>query len=358
MSDLPAPPGDATDRWLRAVLAAPGWLLDRVEPAPAPRRPEELPPEAVAERVRRTARWPEAELALEPDLHYHLDGDEVLAYQVRRATAFAIGGLNTADPERLLRGFRATARGQGLSRMLVFPVRPEERTAVHAAGFRTVQVGVEAWLDLPGLTFRGRRYERVRQMANRADRHGLVVEEVPREALGPWPDAMRQLHGAWLASKRPSWRMKLLVGSPGLEAPFDRRYLVAHREGVLQAFLTLLPGASGQWGVDVMVRRPDATPGAMERLIREAVDRLREEGATALSLGPCPMAGVDADELRLEWVFRGLYGSAMGNRVFGFQSLYRFKDKFRPRWSPVYFASAPRLGVFSLYAGCRMWGLY
>jgi lysylphosphatidylglycerol synthetase-like protein (DUF2156 family) len=60
----------------------------------------------------------------------------------------------------------------------------------------------------------------------------------------------------------------------------------------------------------------------------------------------------------LRRIFRVLYASSLGNRVFGFRRLHQFKSKFRPRWEPVYFAASPRLGIWSLYLGCRMWGLY
>jgi len=340
---------------MRRALAAPGWLLDVVEPAPERPPPGALGPDDVWEDVRAHARWPEAQLALEPGLHYHRHDGAVLAYQVRRSTAFAIGGLNTSDPEALLRSFADKARGHGLRRLLVFPVREGERGAAEAAGFASIQVGVEGWLDLGELTFRGRRYESVRQMRNRARRRGVTSQEVGSEEHA---DELGAIHADWLASKRPSWRMKLLVGSPGLDAPYDRRYLVARTADRIEGFCTLLPGADDQWGIDVMCRRPDAVRGSMEHLIVHAVETLRAEGARTLSLGPCPMAGVDRHERALEAVFRGLYASGVGNRVFGFRNLYRFKAKFRPRWEPVFFAAAPRLGVFTLYAGCRMWGLY
>lgn len=345
----------ASDRWLRRFLGAPGVLLDLFEPRPTHPPAGALTPDEVLDDVRRTARWPEAQLALEPDLHYHRADGEVLAYQVRRSTAFAIGGLNSEAPTRLLSSFASAARARGTRRLLVFPVRASERAAVHAAGFSTVQVGVEGWLPLAELSFRGRRYESVRQMRNRARRRGVRCEEVD-----PTCHAMELagIHASWLAGKRPSWRMKLLVGSPGLEHPYDRRYFIARTDDRIEAFCTLLPGRPGQWGVDVMCRRPDAVHGSMEHLIVHAVEVLRGEAADMLSLGPCPMAGVDQGERALEGVFRGLYSSRMGNRLFGFRNLYRFKEKFRPRWEPVFFAASPRLGVFTLYAGCRMWGLY
>jgi lysylphosphatidylglycerol synthetase-like protein (DUF2156 family) len=292
-------------------------------------------------------------LALEPRLQVHTDVSGILGYEVRGSTVFGIGGLNTGDIVELLGSFVASA-GKGARRHLLFPVREAERGAVHEAGFRTLQVGVEGWLDLPGLTWSGRRFQHVRHLRNKAVRLGVVCEEVHPDAVS---EELRAIHKDWLASKRPSWRMKLLVGSPGLDRPGDRRYVVARSEHRVEAFLTLLPGAPGQWGVDVMCRRPDGAKGTMEHLILHAASLLQEEGATALSLGPCPMADVLTPGT-LGGLFRVLYHSGWGNQLFGFRNLHVFKQKFRPRWAPVYFAASPRLGVFELYAGCRMWGLY
>ena len=83
------------------------------------------------------------------------------------------------------------------------------------------------------------------------------------------------------------------------------------------------------------------------------------EGARELSLGACPMAGVprQGDRRLLRAIFHALYSWPLGNQIFGFRNLHRFKEKFRPRWEPVHFA-ASRLGPLELYLGCRMWGLY
>ncbi len=341
------------DRVFRGFMAVPGWFLDRLEPTPDGPSVPALADVALRERIRAEARWPEAQLALEPQLQVHTDGAGVLGYEVRGSTVFGIGGLNTADVPSLLRSFVASA-GKGARRHLLFPVREEERAAVHDAGFGTLQVGVEGWLDLTDLTWSGRRYQHVRHLRNKAQRLGVTCAEVDPATVAV---ELSAIHADWLRSKRPSWRMKLLVGSPGLDRPGDRRYFAARTEGRVEAFLTLLPGADGQWGIDVMCRRPDGAKGTMEHLILHATSCLQAEGAATLSLGPCPMADVVSPGF-LGGVFRALYGSRLGNQLFGFQNLHVFKQKFRPRWEPVYFAAAPRLGIFELYAGCRMWGLY
>lgn len=345
------------DRGLRAVLGLPGLALETLDGRRV--HPDTEAAEQVFPSIRREARHPEAYLALEAGLHYHHHGERLLAYQHRGRTAFGVGGLNVPpeDREAVLRSFSDDTSRAGMVRQLMFPLRSEELASARSAGFAPVQVGVEGWLALPTLTFAGKRFATVRQMRNRARRRGVRWQEVRPESCRTELEA---IHDAWLASKRPSWRMKLLVGSPSLEQPFDRRYVVARTSDRIEAFVTVLPGAAGEWGIDVMCRRPDAVAGAMDGLVAHVAELLRAEGQARLSLGACPMAGIPAEGPYplLRGVFRALYGSTLGNRLFGFRSLYRFKQKFRPSWQPVFFAAAPHLGVLALYRGCRMWGLY
>ncbi|MCB9682957.1 MAG: DUF2156 domain-containing protein [Alphaproteobacteria bacterium] len=350
---------DRLDRLLRALLALPGAVVEALDgthvQAPAGRA------DAVVDRVRRGARHPEAYLALEDGIHHTVVDGDVIGWEHRGRTAFAVGGLNAAHGRKgaLLAAWVDHTRARGIVRQLAFPVRPDELDEARAVGFTPVQVGIEAWIDLPGFTLQGGRFAHVRQMRNRSRRRGVEVVEVD-VGVDAVRDALAAVHAAWLASKRPSWRMKLLVGSPCLDRPYDRRYVVARSSRGVEAFVTVVPGAPGEHGVDVMARRPDAPAGVMEHLICEVATALRDEGATGLSLGPCPMAGVPItrEHPLLTRVFRLLYATELGNRVFGFRRLVAFKDKFRPRWAPVYFVASPHLGVWALYRGCRMWGLY
>ena len=312
--------------------------------------------ERLLTQVAATARHPESRLALEEDVHHVVHDGFVLAYQLRGRTAFAVGGLN-APPQRREDLLRAYLAMPGVRRHLIFPLRRDELSSAIHVGFSPIQVGVEGVLDLPDLHFRGGDYATVRNMRNRARRRGAQIREVdPHEHR----DALHEVHRRWLLGKRPSWRMKLLVGSPSLDFPHDRRYLAAFCEDQIVAYITLLPGAEGQWGLDVMPQTPEAPSGTMDALIAHAVDMLRDEGAQTLSLGACPMAGIPlhGKGWLLRRIFHWLYTSSLGNRIFGFRRLHQFKRKFRPRWEPVYFAASPRLSMWALYRGCRMWGLY
>ena len=60
----------------------------------------------------------------------------------------------------------------------------------------------------------------------------------------------------------------------------------------------------------------------------------------------------------LPGVFRFLYTQPLGARLFPFRGLARFKEKFSPEWVPVRIGAYKNVSVWSLYEGCRIWGLF
>ena len=341
------------DRWIRRGLGVPGWIAERTNTPPPPRL---VAPDRLLAAVRRHRRWPDAHVLLEHGLEHAVWDGGVVGWRVQGGVAFGVGGFSCARGEEgaLLGALRDGAAQAGASRAVLFPVRPDELASVRAARWDAVQVGVEALVDLHAMDLQSRRYRQIRQVIRRAERHVEVSV-----TLDPPAQELQDTYDGWLASRRPATRMGLLVGSPCLERPQGRRYVLARSTHRVEGFLTLLPGGEGVWGVDVMCRRPDAPVGVMEALIVAAARECRAEGAHTLSLGACPMADIEGGEHpRLQSLFRWLYRSEVGKQVFGFRGLRQFKAKFHPIWRPVHLASDRRIDVWTLYMGCRMWGLY
>lgn len=350
---------------LRAIARAPGVVADALSGrADAARVPDaDLTPEEIARYVVASPRA-NAYLSVEPDLRAFRTGDGLLTWGASRRHAFVAGGVHArGDAARLLTDFRDALAGAGYRKALVFPVAEPERAALREAGFRGLCVGSEAFVDLEGFDLGGKAHADLRQMVNRGTkRYGIEVVEVPRERAAA---DLAHLYAHWLAARPLEDPMALLIGTPCFDRAAGRRFLAARagdREAPV-AFITLTPGWDGEgYGVDVMAREPGAPAGAMDVLLTGAIRMLQEEGKRVLSLGACPMAertpipGPDKPLLRR--IFRWLYRSRLGNRLFPFESLARYKDKFDPRWEPVSLSAWPKMNAWTLYVGCRLWGLF
>ena len=115
--------------------------------------------------------------------------------------------------------------------------------------------------------------------------------------------------------------------------------------GGLIAFTTYrATGCDRGWVLDIMRRVPGGVPGAVEACIAEAALGFRETGATWLSLGLAPLAGLDPRHGSP--VERGM---ALGARLirgsYDVSGLAFFKAKFDPRWEPRYLAVARRTNL-------------
>jgi len=350
--------------WLPALLDAPGRYMQGLLRPPLPLGNAHPDLDVIAALARRSRRA-NGYLSVDPELHAFECDAGVVTFATSGRTAFVVGGPHTGgDPKRipaLLSRFVEAARAHRYRRVLLFPILGSEREAAVHAGFDTVPTGVEAFIDLRRLDFRGKRFADLRQMRNRAHRRSdaVVVE------LSPTADraAMEQIYGRWLAERPTAHQMTLVVGKPALDAPRGRRYFGVSASGVLQAFISIVPCFDGRgWGVDVMAR-PSGTPaGVMDFLISETALRLRDERAEVFSLGACPMALDGVAATPTHWLLRGifwyLYRSYLGNKLFNFRSLHQYKIKFAPEWKTVYMAAWPRVSARALYVGCGMWGLF
>ena len=107
-----------------------------------------------------------------------------------------------------------------------------------------------------------------------------------------------------------------------------------------------------------MIRHPDAPAGAIELAVDALLSQRKQQGDTWFSLGAVPLRGVDYSRPLLGLICQLLRETRLGNQLFHFRGLSHFKAKFAPHWRPVFIADYQRLNAFSLYEGCRLWGLF
>ncbi|MEO6880678.1 MAG: phosphatidylglycerol lysyltransferase domain-containing protein [Mycobacteriaceae bacterium] len=233
-------------------------------------------------------------------------------------------------------------------------------------GLRALEVGDEAVLDTASFTLQGRSMRGVRQAVGRLERAGYRVR-VRRVADIDEPERARlvALAHLWRGTEpERGFSMALgrigvdpacvlataeQVGEPGTAALEDG----AAPEPVVRGLLHFVPWGADGLSLDAMLRDRDSDNGVNELLITGVVQAAAELGVHRVSLnfavfraalergeriGAGPVARIWAAVLR--W----------GSRWWQIESLYRFNDKFAPRWVPRYLAypsgrDLPRIGL-------------
>jgi lysylphosphatidylglycerol synthetase-like protein (DUF2156 family) len=277
---------------------------------------------------------------------YSEDRSCAIAYRVVGDVALALGDPLTPSEATAaaVEGFADFCAEHGWTPVL-YSVHAETMDALRPRGWQALPVGVETVLDLTGLEFTGKAWQKVRQPLTRAEREGYVA------VWTRWQDLTRAqasqvvaIDEEWVA-ERALPEMGFTLGAlEELKDPDVRLLLAVGPDERIEAVTSWMPtwaqGRVTGWTLDFMRRRVGGPNGMMEFLIAKAALALRDEGAEVLSLSGAPLADdpgeaeVDPSPLRafLRWLAEAL------EPAYGFASLFRFKGKFRPRYRPLFLA--------------------
>lgn len=281
----------------------------------------------------------------EGNRHWYSDDREcAVAYRLTGDVALAVADPLAPAGRRIeaLRGFTDYCLEHGWIPAF-YSVHGDTLDDLVSLGWRHVPVGVETVMDLAGLTFAGKTWQKVRQPLTRAEREGYTAVWTRwHELTVGQASQVVAIDEEWVAD-RALPEMGFTLGS--LDELRDREVrllLAVGPDDRVEAVTSWMPswtdGEITGWTLDFMRRRTDGPNGMMEFLIAKAALQLQEEGATVLSLSGAPLADdpaepVDGDPAPLRALLRWL--AEVLEPAYGFASLFRFKGKFRPRYRPL-----------------------
>lgn len=297
--------------------------------------------------------WPENSYFFAPS------GQAYVAYREHAGVCIALSDPAGAPEDRpaAVRDFVDFCEHQGTIPCLFSTTRPVAEAA-EALGWHSVQVAEDTVVPLPGLELTGKRWQKVRSALNRGKKLDVGFELVrladqPRQVV----HEVRAISEEWVGDKGLP-EMGFTLG--GVEEALDTHVRVGlATEGTTVLGVTSwIPvyGGNGQvhgWTLDVMRRRAAGPfPPVVEFMIASAMLAFQEEGAEFVSLSGAPLAHGDSAWSQSATAFDRLLDQlgVFLEPYYGFRSLHAFKQKFNPRYEPLYLlyrdeADLPRIGV-------------
>jgi lysylphosphatidylglycerol synthetase-like protein (DUF2156 family) len=321
--------------------------------------------------------------ALDPQNLRYLapDGEGVVAYRLVNNVAVVPGDpiCSSESRPRVTQAFLDLCQRNGWQ-VAIYQAHPDALPIYRACGLLVFKIGEEALVDPQRFTLSGSAMANVRTSSRRAEREGVSVrwyEDAPPAELYA---QMRSLSRAWLRQKgarseaevgfsmgrlselpaaaaRARSIAELAEASAPQAAPVPRLLtaLAFDRQEHLCAFLSFTPiygrydplsgGRSGHgWALDLMRRAPDAPYGVMELLLVRAIERFRAAGAEVVSLGL--IAACDTRQ-ELSPGQRAIANFLLEHVhiLEEHRTLFRFKQKFQPRWESRYVVASTTLAL-------------
>ncbi|MGW8556430.1 phosphatidylglycerol lysyltransferase domain-containing protein [Streptomyces tubercidicus] len=235
-------------------------------------------------------------------------------------------------------------------------------------GMDALELGDEAIVDVADFTLTGRAMRNVRQMVKRIERNGY--ETRVRRVRDLAPDELARIQRA-----ADAWRdtdtergFSMALGRIDAVADGDAVIATAHQApaegeepgpfGDLKAMQHFVPWGDSGISLELMRRDRGADPGMNELLIVAALQAAPDLWIKQVSLNFAVFRSSleRGEKLGAGPVIRVWRGMLIFlSRWYQIESLYKFNDKFRPRWEPrfVVFRNSrdiPRIGLAALQA--------
>jgi phosphatidylglycerol lysyltransferase len=342
--------GDAP-RFLRATMAivvvGTAFIFRRLlHPAPMP---PPLPDAAMLERAGQI-------VAASPDTNGYLAlvGDKSLLFSASGRSLIMVGiagrtWIALGDPigpreewEDLVWSFRELSDRHGAVAAF-YEVATTDLSLYLDLGFSLTKLGELARVPLPGFSLEGAAAKGLRHTWRRVEQAGAVFEWVDVPGVPALLPELRAVSDAWLEGRREKgfslgfFKEDYLARTPAA---------VVRQAGRIIAFANVWCGADRvELSIDLMRHTPDAPRGVMDFLLTNLMLRAAREGFQWFNLGMAPLSGLKNRNLApLEHRFGALLFEH-GERLYHFQGLRAFKEKYHPEWSPRYLACP---GAFAL----------
>ncbi|MEW1657011.1 phosphatidylglycerol lysyltransferase domain-containing protein [Streptomyces sp. NPDC093707] len=235
-------------------------------------------------------------------------------------------------------------------------------------GMDALELGDEAIVDVADFSLSGRAMRNVRQMVKRIERNGYTTRV--RRVRDLEPEELARVQKA-----ADAWRdtdtergFSMALGRIDAEADGDAVIATAHQApaegeepgpfGDLKAMQHFVPWGRDGISLELMRRDRSADPGMNELLIVAALQAAPQLRIKQVSLNFAVFRSSleRGEKLGAGPVLRVWRGTLVYlSRWYQIESLYKFNDKFRPRWEPrfVVFRNSrdiPRIGLATLQA--------
>ncbi|MET4782294.1 DUF2156 domain-containing protein [Glaciihabitans sp. UYNi722] len=269
------------------------------------------------------------------------DGRAAVAYRVVNSVAITTSEpIGSSDAARLaIPQFARFCDDNGWTPVF-YSIHESFLRECERMGWSSMSVGEETVVRPGNWQTTGKHWQDVRTSINRAERAGVRAEWTSFERLSASHAAqIVEISEQWVAEKDLPEMGFTLGGLDELRDPAVGLMIACDENDRVIGVTSWLPsyrdGVVIGWTLDFMRRTPDGMNGIMEFLIARSAERFRDEGIESMSLSAAPLARstTDAESVQSSATVRILgYIASRLEPVYGFQSLFQFKRKFKPEF--------------------------
>ncbi|WP_076459555.1 bifunctional lysylphosphatidylglycerol flippase/synthetase MprF [Limosilactobacillus caccae] len=221
--------------------------------------------------------------------------------------------------------------------LVFYEVSSEMTMLLHEFGFDFIKTGETGLVKLADFTLAGKKQRSQRALMHKFDREGysFSVEQPPfsDDQLAE----MKQVSDSWLGNEvEKGFSLGFFDPYYINQAPVG---IVRDQDGKMVAFATFMPtGGKEILTIDLMRHSKDAPSGIMDKIFISMYQYGQENGYTYFDLGMAPLSNVGEYQFSFIEEKAAHFIYEYGYRLYGFQGLRHYKDKYATDWFSRYTA--------------------
>lgn len=275
-----------------------------------------------------------------------------LAYHVTHGIALVVGDPvgNQSDIEDLLITFTNFCQVNDWLPAFIH-TDPTHSKLYEKLGYEQQKIGEEAIIDTAHFVenVKGNKY--FRQINNRFTKQNYTCKLYSPPHSDELMNQLRHVSQSWLKIPGRAERT-FMMGYFTAEYIQQCNVMVVEDEaGTVQAFINQIPSyIEGEANYDFLRHTMDSPGNINDFLMMNFIVHIHEQGIGKFNMGLCPLAGLEVPEQgekksRFDTALEFLYQNA--NRFYSFKGLYRFKNKYEPKWDSRYIVYRGGLSGFT-----------
>lgn len=279
---------------------------------------------------------------------YQADGEDQLFYMYRcDADKIIIMGEPVGNLDYLRESLidfikEADRFGYGL---VFYETSQQVVMDLHDYGFDFMKTGEEGYVDLDNFTLSGKKRRPQRNLLHKYEREGYKFEIIEPPLSQECLAELRQVSDEWLdGESEKGFSLGFFADDYLQRAPVA---VIKDENGKIVAFANLMPMAPGVLSIDLMRHLKTAPSGVMDVLFVDLFKYGQENGYHKFDLGMAPLSNVGSSEFSFfeEKVAHFIY--EYGYRIYSFQGLRSYKNKYVNKWYPKYIAFRKRSSLIT-----------
>ncbi len=229
-------------------------------------------------------------------------------------------------------------------KLVFYEINEELTMSLHETGFDFIKTGEDGLVDLDEFTLAGKRHRGERALMHKFDREGYQFEILQPPFSDELMKTLKQISDEWLDNKaEKGFSLGFFDDYYLQQAPIT---VMKDSRGKIVAFANLMPdGNKITTSIDLMRSSADAPSGIMDGILINLYETSHDKGYKYFDLGMSPFSNVGTSRFSFtqERIVHLIY--QYGYKLYSFEGLRSYKDKYVDKWESKYIAYYRRSGL-------------